>query len=122
MFTLFANFKNYIMIGMLAVVVLLGGLYLWQRVTVVKQKASIEKLQGEKEALLAETEAQKKNVDRAKALTKNYQKLENEKESLRAKISKMEQNTKCIGEYDEKIFTDITLYFNSFGVRSADGS
>jgi len=119
---MFSTIKNYIILAFLAVSIVCAGLYLWQRVTVVKQKAEIVKLNGEKAALEDETKAYKESVAKAKQLSKDYQKLENEKESLRAKISKMEQNTKCIGEYDEKVFTDITEYFNAHGVRSTDGS
>ena len=120
MITLFAKIKNYIMIGMLVVIVLLGGLYLWQRITVVQQKGKITELSTENKGLKKQAEINAQNIANANALTAKYQKLQNETSKIKAELVKLEQGRKCLEADDEKVFTYITRYFNDEWVRSDD--
>lgn len=119
---MFSGIKNYIIIGMLVVIVVLGGLYLWQRITVVKQKGKITQLSTENISLKEQAEINAKNIANAKELATKYQKLQNETSKIKAEIAKLEQGRKCLEADDEKVFAYITRYFNDEWVRSDDGS
>ena len=118
---MFSSIKNYIIIGMLVIIVALGGLYLWQRITVVKQKGEITQLSTENTSLKEQAEINAKNIANAKELAAKYQKLQNEKSKIKAEIAKLEQGRKCLEADDEKVFTYITRYFNDEWVRADDG-
>jgi hypothetical protein len=122
MLGLFDKIKNYVMIGMIAVIVILGGLYLWQRITVVKQKGEITKLSTENISLKEQAKTNAKNIADANALTAKYQKLQNETSKIKAEIFKLTQGRKCLEADDEKVFTYITRFFNDEWVRSDDSS
>lgn len=122
MFSLFGKLKNYIIIGMLVVIVLLGVLYLWQRVIVVKQKGKITELSTENTGLKKQAEINAQNIANANALTAKYQKLQNETSKIKAEIFKLTQGRKCLEADDEKVFTYITRFFNDEWVRSDDSS
>jgi len=117
---MFSGIKNYIIIGCVALCVVLSGLYLWQRVTVVKQKAEIAKISTENTSLKTQMEINKKNVEDAKALTAKYQKLQNETSKIKNELVKLEQGRKCLEADDEKVFTYITRYFNDEWMRTDD--
>jgi len=118
---MFSTIKNYIILFFLILCILFSGLYLWQRVTVVQQKAKIEKVTAENVELKEQAKINKKNIADAKALAAEYQKLKNETSKIRNELMKLEQGKKCLGEDDEKVFTYITRLFNDKRVRSDDG-
>lgn len=119
---MFSKIKSYIMIGMLVVIVLLGGLYLWQRITVVKQKGEITQLSTENTALKESAKINAQNIANAKELTAKYQLLSIETGKIRKEIMELTQGKKCMEADDEKVFTGITRYFNDERVRSDDSS
>jgi len=84
---------------------------LWQRNTIVKQKNEISNLS----ALVVAAEQEKEAI---KKLTKERQLLANSNAVLKRRISAMTES-RCIGEEDEEIITDITDYFNNHGVLSS---
>lgn len=121
MFGIFSKFKNYIMIGMLIVIVALAGMYFWQRITVVKQKGEITQLTTENISLKEKEKINKKNIEDAKVLTIKYQILQNETSKIKSELIKLERGKKCLGEEDEKLFTIITNRFNDRRMQSEDG-
>jgi|GEM_PF-5355266 hypothetical protein len=85
---------------------------LWQRNTIVKQAAQISNLTAIAKAAEEEKAANKK-------LTKEKQALSSQNATLQRRIYAMSES-KCIGEEDEKILTDVTDFFNNRGMLSTD--
>ena len=114
----YLNPKNLALIVLLIVSVVVGGLYLWQRNTVVKQKSEISLLKVSNESLQGQIEEYKKNILAMKKAQKEQQQIANDTARLLVGVNKMLES-KCIGGKDEKGISDITYYFNSNGVLSA---
>lgn len=117
---MFTKIQMYVIVALLAVVVVCAGAFLWQRVTVVKQKGKITELSTENTGLKEQAKINAQNIANAKALTTKYQKLQNETSKIKAELVKLEQGRKCLEADDEKVFTYITRYFNDEWVRSDD--
>ncbi|MDD5292576.1 MAG: hypothetical protein PHY46_05310 [Candidatus Omnitrophica bacterium] len=123
---LLKNPKNILILALAVLVILIGLLSLWQRVslkvkdnTITEQKASIAGLNVTNRDLAAQIADYKTQTIRQKALTAAQQAVENTTAYYKAEISKIK--SQCVlGAEDEKIIDDVTLYFNN-GVFSRGG-
>jgi hypothetical protein len=111
--------QKYLIYVLVAALVIIGGLYLWQRITVVKQKAEINTLTVTKAELEGQIADAKANVAAAKKSQKEQQKIANDAAILLAKVGNINP-TKCLEAKDEKTISDITYFFNSRGLLIAD--
>jgi hypothetical protein len=109
--------KNWLIIILLAASIIIGGMYLWQRVTVIKQKGEINMLTEAKKDLEGQVADYKKNVAAMKNLQKEQQKVADDAAKLMREVNKMKA-TKCLEAKDEKTISDVTNFFNSRGVRN----
>ena len=120
----YLNLKNWLIVILLVIGIVVSGLYLWQRITVVNQKNTI----GDLQVLTADLQNQiidyKANIADIKKLQQEQQQIANNTGTIQVQINKINPS-KCIGGNDEKVISDITFYFNSNGLliaRSAETS
>jgi hypothetical protein len=107
--------EKYIIIALAALLVIVSGLYLWQRITVVKQKCQIDSLTVANKDLQGQVADYKNNVLAAKLAQIEAQKIADETSGLLAEAQKI--NSTCVlGRDDEKVISDITSYFNVGGL------
>jgi hypothetical protein len=99
-------------------VIVIGGLYLWQRNTVVKQVGQINALTVTNADLTAQIVDYKETIVKSKKTQAQHQKITNDAATLMVSVNKIKA-TKCIGENDEKTISDITYFFNSRGLLNA---
>jgi hypothetical protein len=113
--------EKYIIYVLAIALVVIGGLYLWQRVEVVKQKGQITVLSEEKIALQTQVSEAQKNVLAAKKAVEEQQKIVSDMESVYAEAQN--SDSKCIiGAQDEKTISDMFYYFNFGVLPSADSA
>ena len=113
--------KNYLIYALITAFVIVGGLYLWQRSTVIKQKAEINALTVTKAELEGQVADAKANIAAAKKSQKEQQKIANDAATLLAKVGNINP-TKCLEAKDEKTISDITYFFNSRGLLTVDSN
>ncbi len=114
----YLNPKNIILMILAVVVIIVSGLYLWQRNTVVKQAGQINALTVTNVDLTGQISDYKSTILAAKKAQKEQQKITNDAASIMISVNKIKA-TKCIGEKDEKTISDITYFFNSRGLLDA---
>lgn len=114
----YLNPKNILLMVLAVLVIVVGGLYLWQRNTVVKQAGQIDALTITNKELSGQVVIYKKNIADMKKTQKEQQRIADETASLMAYVSQMKES-KCLGVKDEKTLSDITFYFNSRGLLTA---
>lgn len=120
----YLNIKNWLIIILLVIGIVVSGLYLWQRITVVNQKNTIGDLQVLTTDLQNQIIDYKANIADIKKLQQEQQQIANNTGTIQAQVNKINPS-KCIGGNDEKVISDITFYFNSNGLltaRSAEAS
>jgi hypothetical protein len=117
--------KNWLIAGLLMMGIVVGGLYLWQKVevkslqiTIAKQDGEISSLNVVKVGLEGQVKDYQTNIANMKKLQSQHQKVEDDSIVLLEEINTM-LDTKCIGGKDEETISDITFFFNSRGLLSA---
>lgn len=121
MVTWFLNPKNMILTVLAALVVVIGGLYLWQRNTVVQQAGQIDSLKVANAGLTSQVANYKAGIIAAKKAQAEQQKVADNMAKLLLEAQAIETN--CIlGGNDEKTISNITYFFNSHGLLSAGDS
>ena len=109
---MFAFIEKYIIIALIVVAVILGGLYLWQRNTVIKQAGQITNLTVEVAGLQGQVSDYKAGVEAAK-------KADAAKQKVIADMSKLLRDaqsitSKCeMEEKDEETISAAVYYFNN---------
>lgn len=116
----YLNPKNILLAALLALVVVIGGLYLWQRNTVVRQAGEITNLTVANTGLTTQVGTYKKNIADMKRTQKEQQQIANDSAALMSYVSQMKES-KCLGVKDEETISDITFYYNSGGLLTARG-
>lgn len=114
----YLNPKNILLMVLAGVVIIVGGLYLWQRSTVVKQAGQIDALTITNTDLNGQIGDYKSTIAAAKKTQTQQQKITNDAASIMTSVNKIKA-TKCIGEKDEKTISGITYFFNSRGLLDA---
>ena len=118
MITWLLNPKNLLLTALAVLVIVIGGLYLWQRNTVVKQAGQIDALTITNTDLAAQVADYKTNIVAAKKAQKEQQKITNDAAALMAAVNKIKE-TKCLEAKNEKTISGITYFFNSRGLLDA---
>lgn len=125
--TFLKNPKNILILILAALILALGFLFLWQRIsikekeiTITEQKADIKGLKESVADLQGQVADYKKQIEKQKAVAVSHQAIENETAKLRAEIQEIKSQC-ALGANDEKIIDDVTDYFNS-GVFKAGNS
>jgi hypothetical protein len=116
---MWANPKNWLIIILLVIAVVVGGMYLWQRNTVVKQAGQIDALTISNKELSAQVTTYRKNIADMKRAQAAQQQIANDTNALMNYVNQMKE-TKCIGGEDEENISVITRFFNAHGVLSGD--
>lgn len=116
------DIKMWIIVAVGALLIIVGGLYLFQRTTVAKQKTTIEtqkldiaNLQATQKALQGQVKAAEDNVKKVQQVQQAQQVIANNTAARYDQLKKMK--TKCVLEAeDEKVINDIFNDFNTRGV------
>ena len=121
------NTKNILILVLAGIVLVVGFLFLWQRIsikekeiTITGQKADIQALKESVKGLQGQIADYKKQIENQRAVAVSHQAIENDTAKLRAEIQKIKSQC-TLGVNDEKIIDDITDYFNS-GMFKASNS
>jgi uncharacterized membrane protein affecting hemolysin expression len=116
----YLNPKNIILMALAALVIVIGGLYLWQRNTVIKQKGEINALTVANAGLMSQVGEYKMQIVKLKKAQAAQQVIANNTAALISQIGMLKTN--CILEKeDEKVINGITNYFNNSGVLPKAG-
>ena len=110
--------QKYIIYILVALLVVVGGLYLWQRITVVQQASQIDALQAENAGLTGQVADYKAGIAAAKKAQAAQQRVADNMAILLLEAQAIENNC-IIGGKDETTISDITYFFNSHGLLSA---
>jgi uncharacterized protein YxeA len=111
--------KNIIIAALTVLLIIVGGLFLWQRNTVTKQTGQIKQLQVTNDSLASQIVEYKANLEAIKYAQGQQQIINNHTETIREQIKYIQTDCK-IGEQDAKTINNITDYFNH-GVRGTNG-
>jgi len=109
---------SWLLIALAAAVMFSGAAFAVQ--TIRLQKAQLERQKEELAAMSAQLQQYEKNIAAAKKTQAAQQRVAHETARLLA--AAREISAACVlGEEDEKILSAYTYYFNSGGLRQADG-
>jgi cell division protein FtsB len=115
----------YILLAIIAALAVVGGVQyargLKKEITITSQKANIEALNKDKADLQGQVADYRKGIASAKKAQIAQQKVADQMADLLSKYENM-KNSAIIGVEDEKLISDLVYYFNSNGMRRADGS
>ena len=118
----YLNPKNLLLMAAAVLIIVIGGLFLWQRVevanqktTIAKQAASILDLQKANADLQGQVADYKANIAAMKKAKAEQQAIADSTASLLAKAQTITANC-IIGGDDEKVIDSITFDFNNHGM------
>jgi hypothetical protein len=110
------NPKNIIMVALAALLIVIGGLFLWQRVAKVELESERDKLKAENIAKAEIIDQLQVNITQIKLNQDRQQKIEQATGKLREDVAGIREDILLGGEYENAVAADITQHFNSGGV------